>query len=455
MIIRLQIIINKIIYLLTKLANKIAPLTFGNFKELLSRDGSVTPGYYALKLNSNVLNELTYPPLVIGVTGSTGKGSTVRLIHSALKEAGYKVITNESGSNMKNGMATLILNNTSILNKKVKADVALLEFDEAFIKESLEVGTLTHLVITNITRDQVTRNIEPDYMLDKITESYDERTNIILNADDAILNKVKYNFDGNVKTFGINKTKDSYKEPNYLSLDSVYCPLCDDKLNYEYYHYAHLGNYKCPSCNFKREVNYEGNNINLIDETMVIDKKVYNLKNNFLYSAYNTLAAYSLLKEINIDEEYILKGINKKEDDEVNNIYKYNNKTINVMTTKNENNVSFEQTLNFLKNLDKDITLVLGFDKVSRRYNYNNMAWIYDIDFSLINKEHIKTIYIFGKLKYNIKLALLNSNVDKNKIKLINKDIFNHIEEDLDIYIAAPFEEIVYLNKLSEKVSKK
>ena len=84
---------------------------------------------------------------------------------------GYKVIWNKSGSNLYNAAVTLILNNTSIITKKIKADILLLELDEAYIKTIFNKTKLTHLVVTNITRDQPARNGHPDIIFNKIANA--------------------------------------------------------------------------------------------------------------------------------------------------------------------------------------------------------------------------------------------------------------------------------------------
>ena len=83
-------------------------------KPVLHKDGSVLPGSIARRFDKNILDKLEYPKYIIGVTGSSGKGSTTKLIANILMKNGVKVVWNESGSNLYNAAATLLLNNSSL-----------------------------------------------------------------------------------------------------------------------------------------------------------------------------------------------------------------------------------------------------------------------------------------------------------------------------------------------------
>ena len=84
-----------------------------NVCKLFKKNGTVYPGSVALKMNGKVLESIKYPKYVIGVTGSSGKGSTTSMLAHILKDNGLNVVWNSSGSNVLNGTATLILNNTN------------------------------------------------------------------------------------------------------------------------------------------------------------------------------------------------------------------------------------------------------------------------------------------------------------------------------------------------------
>ena len=71
-----------------------------NVCKLFKKNGTVYPGSIALKMNGKVLESIKYPKYVIGVTGSSGKGSTTSMLAHILKDNGLNVVWNSSGSNV-------------------------------------------------------------------------------------------------------------------------------------------------------------------------------------------------------------------------------------------------------------------------------------------------------------------------------------------------------------------
>ena len=119
--------------------------------------GSSLPGEYALKICPDVLRRVKLPEHIIAVTGSNGKTSTVEMIAAILRESGQEVVYNAEGSNQIEGVTTLILC-SSTFTGKMRGDVLLLESDERYARLSFKWFHPTHFVITNLYRDQLTRN---------------------------------------------------------------------------------------------------------------------------------------------------------------------------------------------------------------------------------------------------------------------------------------------------------
>lgn len=404
----LLIIYNKLIYRICR---------------LFKRDGSVFPGSLVKKHDKNILKKIKYPKYVIGITGSSGKGSTTTEIAYILEKNNYKVVWNKNGSNLINAAITLILNNTNPITKKINADILLMELDESYIKEIFDKNTLTHLLITNITRDQPSRNGHPELILNKIINSIGDNTHIIINADDPFLNRIKYEHHGLITTYGIAKTKYDTTKPINNSVDAAYCPICHTKLKYDYYHTGHIGKYKCTNCDFAREkVNFEADDVNLEKQFFTINDSIYHINKNVFFAVYYTLAAYTLCKTIGLTDESIKKYLNEEiMPSKRMKTYNIDGRTIEMLESKNENNLSYYESLHYIKNIKDKKTIILGFDNVSRRYKLNDISWLYDIDFELLNDNNIDKIFIIGRFRYDVLTRLKYANIPEEKLIVIDK----------------------------------
>lgn len=412
--------------------------------KIFGKNGTVFPGGIVYDyIDKDILTKLKYPKYVIAVTGSAGKGSTTELIAHILRQSGLSVIYNESGSNGILGAMTLILNNCN-WRGKFKYDVLLLECDERHTKEIFAGKQLTHMVILNITRDQPCRHGNANVVFKDIKSAINKSTTLILDADDPKVNVLKFEFKNSI-TYGLAKTKDSYVKPMLNAIDYQYCPFCHKKLSYNYYHYNHVGNYECRYCNFKRgKVDYEGKNLDLIKEELTINNDMVSIHDNALYAAYSTLAAYALCATIGIDKKIISEAIaNHKVQPKSKDVYKIGKRTFYVLSSKNENASSYYHSLKLISNDENIKNVVIGFEKVSRRYPFNDLSWLYDIEFEMLNDEKIDKIYLFGKFKYNIATRLEYAKVDMNKIIMLDdiNEMINNIlnTSDGDVFLLDNF----------------
>ncbi len=409
MITAFQIIVNKLITLGCKITK---------------RNGTVLPGTFSYNIRPKVLEKIKYPKYVIGVTGSSGKGTTTNLIAHILKSNGYDVVYNETGSNGIRGITTLILNNCTIFGR-FKHDILLLEIDEKHLHLGFRKNKLTHLIITNITRDQPARNGSIDLVYNAIMETIDEQTTLILNADDAGLMKTKLNFKGQIITYGLEKTVDSYTKFKGQSIDNAYCPKCHKKLTYKFYHYGHIGSYFCKNCDFSRGTpNFIGTNIDLKNKTMKINNELVTLNKDILYEAYSTIAAYALTTTIGVKKEEITFALNANTmKAKRGKTYQFNNRHITFLESKNENALSYYQSLKYIIDKNEKVSVILGFDNVSRRYKFNDVSWLWDVEFELLNTSNIDKIFCIGRFKWDVANRLLYANIDAKKIIIV---------EDLD-----------------------
>ncbi|HZK34934.1 MAG TPA: Mur ligase family protein, partial [Bacillota bacterium] len=213
--------------------------------------GSSLPGKFALELYPCILSSLKLPECIVFVTGSNGKTSTAGMISDILEQNGYKVGYNFEGSNQIEGVATLLLRISNLLGQ-VKRDVLVIEVDERYSRHILKYVTPKFYVITNIYRDQLTRNGHPELVYSIIAQGLNDNMHFILNADDPLSSMMGMSRE-NITYFGIDKNSLSTEENSGMYNDGAYCPNCKAELEYDYYHYNHIGSYKCDNCGHAKE----------------------------------------------------------------------------------------------------------------------------------------------------------------------------------------------------------
>lgn len=393
--------------------------------KLFGKNGSVYPGHFVYDIlgQKNVLDKVKYPKLVIAVTGSSGKGSTTDLINHVLVDAGYDVCYNQSGSNGVLAATTLILNNCDKTGKFMH-DVLLLECDERHLKLIFKKNKMSHLVITNVTRDQPARNGHPDIVFKDILQAIDERVKLVINADDPLVNRLKYKHKGEVITYGLDRISDSYTKSALEVTDYAYCPFCHTKLKYDFYQYGHIGSYTCPNCNFERgQVDYLASNVNYKKNSMKINNLDIYLNKDVLYAVYYTVAAFALCRSIDVSEEDLLKAINQdKQQSKRGKELILAGRKLTMLESKNENNLSYYQSMKYITNQSGTKTVILGFDNVSRRYQYNDLSWLWDVNFELLNNKKIDKIFCIGRFRYDVALRLELADIDKDKVILVDDE---------------------------------
>ncbi len=392
------------------------------FAGKILKRGSSLPGDVALKIDKKLLTKLQIPEIRIAVTGSSGKGSTSSIIAHIYRSMGYKVVHNASGANLTAGITTTLLENCT-LSGKVKGDVFVFEMDERYAKFAFPDVKPTHVVITNITRDQPPRQGHVDLVYNEIKKALPKGSHLILNGDDPYL--MKFNLENEYETtyYSLDKTNLSYTDRKFKNLNINYCPKCNAKLEYEYYHFENHGKFNCPKCDFTHPVSkYKITNIDYPNFEMTIDNKhTLKLQYDLLYSVYNTMAAYTTACTLGLDESEVAKHISElNANTKMYNHYKYNDSDVYVLNNKNENSTTFNQSLLFTERFNGSKTVVIGWKEISRRYAFDDLSWLYDIDFEILNTPDVKNIICAGPNAYDIATRLILSGYPNEQIYIFN-----------------------------------
>ncbi len=425
-------------------------------ERLFKFNASSFPGKVVLKLFPEYLRKIKYPDNIIFVTGSSGKGSTVKLIKEILQNNNMKVCSNDEGSNLLFGAATAIVN--SVKGKKLNADALLLEVDERYLKIITKHIKPKYLIINNITRDQPPRQGSFDIVFNELLKGIHSNVHLILNGDDPILRKFSLYYKGKITYYGLEKTKYSFKEMNDVK-DYEYCPKCHNKLNYNYYHYGSVGDYKCPKCDFKRDnIEYSITKVDYKNNEITINKDIkININNFILFNLYNIISSYTMSNIIGIDDNTIINTINNsKINEKIFKEFTVNNRKYTILNCKAENNSTYNLSLIYTAMDTEKKTIVLGLREISRRYKHFDLSWLYDIYFELLNTCNVDKIICAGPYAYDIATRIKYADFDEKNIIIL--DDLTNIKETIDketkgnIYAVLNFDYVEpFINKVKEE----
>ncbi|MGX7111462.1 MurT ligase domain-containing protein [Gemella cuniculi] len=407
------------------LYKNLAKLTRATSK-LVGKRGTDLPGKILRKFDDKVLIKLArqYDEIVF-VTGTNGKTTTSNLIGHTLREAGTNFINNFEGANMLDGIIS-----TFAIQSKNDTKLAVIEIDEGSIRRVMKYITPTKFVINNFFRDQIDRFGEIDTLIATIGEQLEGKNiQLILNSDDPFVTRLsKYGKD-NIY-FGI--AKDAYDFSDYGISESKFCPNCGTELTYEHIHYSQLGFYECEKCGFKhQQCNYEvtGAKVEPFIKMSVNNEESFNTNLAGDYNIYNLIAAYTLLKQLGLEDEQIKNGLGS-----------YTSKNGRMQSIKISKNTT--SLLNLAKNpAGLNASLAIG-NSIKDEINYLlvlndngadgfDISWIWDTDFNILANQNIKNIICSGKRAKELALRLKYSEVDANVIVL---ESINHAVSALKKY---------------------
>lgn len=382
--------------------------------KICHKNGGNFLGKIAFDWNPNIFKYFKVNCPVIAVSATNGKTMTNNCIGYTLKKAGYKVVSNVEGNNMETGILSTILKNCT-LTGKIKADFLVFEVDESYVPIVFKDFRLDTLVILNFFRDQLDRNGEVESLILRINEFLKTYNgNLILNNDDPNVSRLGQanKLNENVYYFSVDKYEFATKDIKEAG-EGKFCPFCKTKLEYEYYQYSHVGNFKCSNCNFGNNKIYTlASNIDLKRKCFDISDVTYNIKGNSIYLIYNYTAVISVCKLYDVSTNTIKNALSTFE---LNNgrLEQININGISTIVNLAKNPTGSNVSLRILNEDDeqKELLFVLNDNKADGF----DVSWIWDINFDNLN--NVSRIITAGTRSYDMAIRIKTSGFPYSKIE--------------------------------------
>ena len=155
--------------------------------------GSAMPGLVAERIDPQFLAHALSGVRdgIVVVTGTNGKTTTTKMLAAILRAHGKQVFSNPTGSNFTRGVISSMLGELPV-NGRLKADMAVLELDEAHALRFAAAVRPTHALLLNVARDQLDRFAEIDHTAQLLaTLAEQTTTGVVLNIDDSFISRIR------------------------------------------------------------------------------------------------------------------------------------------------------------------------------------------------------------------------------------------------------------------------
>ena len=372
----------------------------------MGRQGVTWAGKIALKLCPDILEQLSAQvrEKIFVVCGTNGKTTTNNMLCAALEKEGKKVICNHTGSNMLNGVVAAFVLGAK-WNGTLDADYACIEVDEASTKYIFPAIHPDYMVMTNLFRDQLDRYGEIDITMNILEEMMRKvpEMKVIVNGDDALSAYLAMDSGNPYVTYGISKPV-VQSAANEIR-EGRFCKKCGERLQYSFYHYSQLGDYKCPKCGFQRPaLQYDAYDVKVGEQlSFRVEDKLLSANYKGFYNVYNILAAYAAIRTAGFSGNSFYEML-KSFNPENGRMEQFRIEGTGVMLNLAKNPAGFNQNISAVMQdkSPKDIMIVINDNAQDGR----DISWLWDVDFDLLKEESIRSITVSGVRCQDMRLRL-------------------------------------------------
>jgi lipid II isoglutaminyl synthase (glutamine-hydrolysing) len=287
----------------------------GALSRLARRGGGTTlPGKLVWKLDPGAIDALAARlPLGTAIVSATNGKTTTAAMAAEILERRVRLAHNDSGANLVSGVASTLL-------AARRAELGLLEVDEAALPEVARRVRPRAVSLGNLFRDQLDRYGELEIVAGRwraAVRDLDDDASLVVNGDDPQVGDLARERRA-ATVFGIDDTRHALPAMPHAA-DSKYCVRCGTPYEFAAAYVGHLGDYRCPACGHARPpldlvaraIEFDGLDSVSFDLVAPEAARRVRLPVPGLYNVYNALAAAGLALSVGASFDDAVTGLER------------------------------------------------------------------------------------------------------------------------------------------------
>lgn len=424
------------------------------FCKIIDKGGTNVPGEKACLIKKDFIRcfKNVDTEKVIFITGTNGKSTTNNMVVHTLRSSGLTVTSNLEGANLMGGVATAMLGHSTLFGK-IKTDYMIFEVDERYLQYIYAYLPAGHICITNIQKDQVQRNGEPDFIYQKIKKVVNEKTHLYLNNEEPRVKSLESESE-KITYYGVEKNEKSFVKDGFFDV-TLPCPVCNNNIKFDYYNIDNVGHFHCTVCDFKSnekpdvfitDIDFEKGTFSCYDEK-------YSVNNKEPFFIYNYALCIAICKNFGIPYEQIQNAFSsfKNISGRMETLH-FGSKTIKYIRIKQENPETLQTAFDYISSDKSKKVFMLGLEELKDfEPYYTNTFYSFDVGVDTLEKSDIEHYIVFSEaVAYDTANRLIYGGIDKEKITILPNDDNDAIMGELSKYDTHNVYLITWLKKYNE-----
>ena len=354
--------------------------------------GSNYAGKIAVKLMPNFVakfKNIDYNKVYF-ISGTNGKSTTTNLLAHTLTAAGKRVACNTEGANMMGGVATTLIKNASLFGKFNK-EFLILEIDERSFPGIVKLLPGRNLGLTNLQKDQVQRNGDPDFILRKFKNAIDSGMTLFLNNEEPRSRSLE-DHAGNTVYFSVLPNSKTRTDTDSYTV-TLPCPKCFHPIAYEDYNLANIGRFHCTKCTYatKADADVTISAIDFEQNSFVCDGKTWNVPYTTPFYIYNFAMCIAIGRRIGLTDEQLQRGFADFENPAAHmDIIHFHGKEIHYLRGKQENPEALQSQLDMIAEDKRQKAVYVGMYQITDFFPYyGGTFYLFDCDIESVVKSNV------------------------------------------------------------------
>lgn len=398
--------------------------------------GSNYSGKIAIKLMPNFVahfKNIKYENVYF-ISGTNGKSTTTNLIFHTLSSAGKSVACNTEGANMMGGVATTLIKNSTLLGALNK-DYMVLEIDERSFPAIRKVLPGKNLGLTNLQKDQVQRNGDPDFILRKFRTAISKDMTLYLNNEEPRSCSLEDYADHTVY-FSIAPNSKTY------SCDDLYqvtmpCPKCGHPIAYSRYNLANIGTFRCTKCQYssKDSIDFMVDKIDFENNTFSCCNNTWSVPYNNPFYIYNFAMCIAICKNVGLSNNQIQSAFSKfKNRASHADVFHFKGKEIHYLRGKQENPEALQSQLDIIAEDKRQKAVFVGMYPVADFYPYySGSFYFFDCNFKSVTQSNVAHYVAFSPTVANdLASRMILAGVPEEAVTIVDSGDMSTIFGKLD-----------------------